>query len=75
MVGKVTTAEHDTGLENLEKIRKHRKLTEPQFSDRLGISYDHYHKVMAGYSHFGIRVWWKIADALHMRLKILIGRE
>lgn len=74
MVVNVTTAEHDFGLENLEKIRKHRKLTDHEFSDFLGLSYDHYHKVMAGYSHFGIRAWWRIAEALRMDMKILIGR-
>lgn len=74
MVVNVTTAEHYFGLENLEKIRKHRKLTNHEFSDFLGLSYDHYHKVMDGYSHFGIRAWWRIADALHMDLTVLIGR-
>lgn len=74
LVVNVTTTEHYTGLENLEKIRKHRKLTDHEFSDFLGLSYDHYHKVMVGYSHFGIRAWWRIAEALRMDLKILIGR-
>lgn len=71
----ITKEEHERGLKNLEKIRKHRKLTHHEFSDFLGLSYDHYHKVMVGYSHFGIRAWWRIAEALRMDLKILIGRE
>lgn len=70
----VTTAEHDTGIENLEKIRKHRNLPDHEFSDLIGVSYDHYHKVTNGYGHFGIRSWWKIAESLRMDLKILIGR-
>lgn len=70
----LTDEEHARGLENLEKIRKHQKLTPQQFNIILGLSENHFRKVMAGYSHFGIKTWWRIADALHMDLKVLIGR-
>lgn len=71
----ITKEEHERGLKNLEKIRIHRKLTRQQFNAILGLSKDYFRKVMVGYSHFGIKSWWRIADALHMDLKVLIGRE
>ncbi len=71
----ITKEEHERGLKNLEKIRIHRKLTRQQFNAILGLSKDYFRKVMVGYSHFGIKSWWRIADALHMVLKVLIGRE
>lgn len=71
----ITKEEHERGLKKLEKIRIHRKLTRQQFNAILGLSKDYFRKVMVGYSHFGIKSWWRIADALHMDLKVLIGRE
>lgn len=71
----ITKEEHERGLKNLEKIRIHRKLTRQQFNAILGLSKDYFRKVMVDYSHFGIKSWWRIADALHMDLKVLIGRE
>ncbi|WP_288310733.1 helix-turn-helix transcriptional regulator [uncultured Acidaminococcus sp.] len=71
----ITKEEHERGLKNLEKIRIHRKLTRQQFNAILGLSKAYFRKVMVGYSHFGIKSWWRIADALHMDLKVLIGRE
>lgn len=72
----VTDEENATGVENLEKIRKHRKLTQTQFCELTGIPLSYYLKVLSGTNkRFGVRSWWKIADALRMNLKILIGRE
>ena len=70
----ITKDEHERGLKNLEKIRIHRKLTRQQFNAILGLSKDYFRKVMVGYSHFGIKSWWRIAEALSMDLKVLLGR-
>lgn len=71
----VSREEAAFGLQNLEKLRQKKRLTVPQFNDQLGLSKGHLHRVLAGYNQFGIKAWWKIADALHMDLKVLIGRE
>lgn len=63
------------GMENLEKIRHHRGLSKRQFSLYLGLSEGHYNKVLNGYGNFSIKTWWKIADALIMDLRKLIGRH
>lgn len=67
--------EHRTGMENLEKIRHRRRVSERQFSLSLGLSEGHYNKVLNGYGNFSIKTWWKIADALFMDLRELIGRH
>lgn len=67
--------EHRTGMENLEKIRHRRGVSKRQFSLSLGLSEGHYNKVLNGYGNFSIKTWWKIADALFMDLRTLIGRH
>lgn len=67
--------EHRTGIENLEKIRKRRGVSKRQFSLSLGLCENHYNKVLNGYGNFSIKTWWKIADALFMDLRKLIGRH
>lgn len=34
-----------------------------------------HNKVLNGYGNFSIKTWWKIADALFMDLRKLIGRH
>lgn len=63
------------GLQNLEKLRKKKRLTVPQFNDRLGLSKGHLHRVLAGYNRFGIKAWWQISKALGIPLGTLIGRD
>lgn len=71
----VSREEADFGLQNLEKLRKKKRLTVPQFNDRLGLSKGHLHSALAGYNQFGIKSWWKIAKALRIPLATLIGRD
>lgn len=71
----VSREEAEFGLQNLEKLRQKKHLTVPQFNDRLGLSKGHLHRVLAGYNHFGIKAWWKIAKALGIPLGTLIGRD
>lgn len=71
----ISPMESSRGISNLEKIRKHRKLSKRQFSDKLGISRSAYSSVSNGYHDFSIENWWQIARALNMDLRILIGRD
>lgn len=71
----VTPYEADRGLENLEAIRKHKGLSKSRFAVLLDITDSQYTNVSNGYNGFGIKTWWKIADALDMDLNILIGRK
>lgn len=75
VVMNVSREEAEFGLRNLEKLRKHWKLTVPQLNKRLGLSKGHLHRVLAGYTQFGIRTWWKISKALGIPLGTLIGRD
>ena len=75
IVLEVSNQEHDQGVKNLEKIRKHHKLSKRKFADKLGISRSCYSAVTNEYSRFSIESWWRIADALNMDLKVLIGRD
>lgn len=71
----VTPYEADRGLENLEAIRKHKGLSKSSFAVLIDVTDSQYSNVSNGYNGFGIKTWWKIADALGMDLNILIGRE
>lgn len=71
----VTDAERRRGMENLEKIRKHKGLTVSEFNARLGLYRGRLQKALNGYGDFGVKTWLYIADVLHMDVKILIGRE
>lgn len=71
----VSPYEADRGLENLEAIRKHKGLSKSRFAVLLDITDSQYTNVSNGYNGFGIKTWWKIADALDMDLNILIGRK
>lgn len=71
----VSPYEADRGLENLEAIRKHKGLSKSRFAVLLDITDSQYTNVSNGYNGFGIKTWWKIADALDMDLNVLIGRK
>lgn len=71
----VSPYEADRGLENLEAIRKHKGLSKTSFAILIDVTDSQYSKVSNGYNGFGIKTWWKIANALGMDLNILIGRE
>ncbi|SFO62765.1 Helix-turn-helix [Acidaminococcus fermentans] len=71
----VTPYEADRGLENLEAIRKHKGLSKSSFAVLIDVTDSQYSNVSNGYNGFGIKTWWKIADALGMDLNILIGRK
>lgn len=71
----VSREEAEFGVRNLEKLRKRWGLTVPQMNTRLGLSKGHLHRVLAGYTQFGIRTWWKISKALGISLGTLIGRD
>ena len=75
LVLSVTKAERARGMENLEKIRKHKGLTVSQFNTRLGLYRGRLQRAIDGYGSFGVKTWVMIADALGMDLKVLIGRE
>ena len=75
IVLEVSNQEHDQGVKNLEKIRKHHKLSKRKFADKLGISRSCYSAVTNEYSRFSIESWWRIAKELNMDLKIFIGRD
>ena len=71
----VSPYEADRGLENLEAIRKHKGLSKTSFAILIDVTDSQYSNVSNGYSSFGIKTWWKIADALDMDLNVLIGRK
>lgn len=71
----VSRKEAEFGVRNLEKLRKRWGLTVPQMNARMGLSKGHLHRVLAGYTQFGIRTWWQISKALGLPLGTLIGRE
>ena len=71
----VTPYEADRGLENLEAIRKHKGLSKSSFAVLINVTDSQYSNVSNGYNSFGIKTWWRVADALGMDLNILIGRE
>lgn len=75
IVLEVSNQEHDQGVKNLEKIRKHHKLSKRKFADKLGISRSCYSAVTNEYSRFSIESWWQISKALGIPLGILIGRD
>ena len=67
--------EQDVGVENLEKIRRLKKLTKQDFAELIGVSLKHYSMVTTGGSTFSVRKWWTIAENLKMDLSTLLGRE
>lgn len=71
----VTSAEADFGIENLDKIRERRKMSDYQFSKFLGIFPGRFKQVKNGYARFGIKSWWKISEVLDIPLATLIGRD
>ena len=71
----VTSAEADFGIENLDKIRERRKMSDYQFSKFLGIFPGRFNQVKNGYDRFGIKSWWKISEVLDIPLATLIGRD
>lgn len=71
----VSPEEHDRGVENLEKIRKLKKLTKQDFAALIGVSLKHYSMVTTGGSSFSVRKWWTIAEHLKMDLNVLLGRD
>lgn len=71
----ISPEEHETGLENLEKIRRHRKMLKAVFAKKIGVTNKHYSQVINGYSNFSIKAWWRIAKNLKMNLNVLLGRD
>ena len=71
----VSPEEQDVGVENLEKIRRLKKLTKQDLAELIGVSLKHYSMVTTGGSTFSVRKWWTIAENLKMDLSTLLGRE
>ena len=71
----VSPEEQDVGVENLEKIRRLKKLTKQDFAELIGVSLKHYSMVTTGGSTFSVRKWWTIAENLKMDLITLLGRD
>ena len=71
----ISPEENRTALEKLEEIRNQRGVSKRQFSLSLGLSENHYNKVLNRNGSFSIKTWWKIADSLCMDLRELIGRH
>lgn len=71
----INPEEAECGLQNLEGIRKRKGLSVRQFEIDLGLREGHLYKALEGRRRFTIGTWWKIAEALDMDLKTLIGRK
>ncbi|MCF0154000.1 helix-turn-helix transcriptional regulator [Megasphaera sp.] len=71
----ISPKEAEQGLQNLERIRKQKGLSVKQFEMDLGLCEGHLYKALEGRRKFTIETWWKIAEALDMDLKTLIGRK
>lgn len=70
----ISPEEAECGPQNLERIRKQKGQPVRQFEMDLGLCEGHLYKALAGRRKFTIETWWKVADALDMDLKALIGR-
>jgi len=75
VIQKLSPEEAERGLQNLEWIRKRKGLSVRQFEQNLGLCEGHLYKALEGRRKFTIETWWKIAEALDMDLKTLIGRK
>lgn len=75
VIQKISPEETERGLQNLERIRKRKGLSVRQFEQNLGLCEGHLAKALRGYRKFTLGTWWKIAEALDMGLKTLIGRK
>ena len=71
----ISPKEAEQGLQNLERICKQKGLSVKQFEMDLGLCEGHLYKALEGRRKFTIETWWKIAEALDMDLKTLIGRK
>ena len=74
VIQKLSPEEAECGLQNLERIRKQKGLSVRQFEQNLGLCEGHLAKALKGCRKFTIETWWKVAEALDMDLKALIGR-
>ena len=74
VIQKLSPEEAERGLQNLERIRKQRGRRVRQFEMDLGLCEGHLYKALEGRRKFTIGTWWKVAEALNMDLKTLIGR-
>ena len=70
----ISPEEAERGLQNLERIRKQKRRPVQQFEMDIGLCEGHLYKALAGRRKFTIETWWKVAEALDMDLKALIGR-
>lgn len=75
VIQKLSPEEAERGLQNLERIRKQKGWSVKQFEMDLGLCEGHLYKALEGRRKFTIETWWKIAEALDMDLKTLIGRK
>ncbi len=75
VIQKLSPEEAECGLQNLERIRKQKGRSVRQFEMDIGLCEGHLYKALAGRRKFTIETWWKVAEALGMDLKTLIGRE
>lgn len=75
VIQKISPEEAECGLQNLERIRKQKRRPVRQFEMDIGLCEGHLYKALAGRRKFTIETWWKVAEALDMDLKTLIGRE
>ena len=75
VIQKLSPEEAERGLQNLERIRKQKGRSVKQFEMDLGLCEGHLYKALEGRRKFTIETWWKIAEALDMDLKTLIGRK
>lgn len=75
VIQKLSPEEAECGLQNLERIRKQKGQPVRQFEMDLGLCEGHLAKALKGYRRFTVETWWKVAEALDMDLKTLIGRK
>ena len=75
VIQEISPEEAEQGLQNLERIRKQKGLSVRQFEQNLGLCKGHLYKALEGRRKFTIGTWWKVAEALNMELKTLIGRK
>ena len=71
----ISPEEQRKGMENLERIRKRNGCSQRKFSEFLGMSADHYNKVLHGRANFSAKAWMKISDQLQIPLEQLLGRD
>lgn len=74
VIQKISPEEAERGLQNLERIRKQKGRPVRQFEMDIGLCEGHLYKALAGRRKFALETWWKVAEALDMDLKTLIGR-